>query len=365
MLSSYSEDVTKSLSKDYKARNGIFFTPKSVRDMLWEYIDTRPTKILEPSAGTGEFFDDCRERFPDAIITGVELDADMAKTRGFVNADFLEWQADEVFDLIIGNPPFVQRPRGHKANKNIASGRSNLYVEFIHKCITRHLAPRGTLAFVIPATIGNSAFYEPTRRLLCSLDVVAFKILDAHDFVETSTRVCLLVIRNNPGMGRYVYNGFLCECPEFTSSTKVTVGELDVTFKTGHCHAQVKRHFVPDGSIPFITNRDIGMDAIVFGGKTRYLSEESTKTYSGRALLVKTASAARRGGKFEFGFTMYEGDRWSADNDVIVIRGKDIDVVYGVLKRQYTRDFVKMLSTNGHINMRLLKNIPSDIEQLE
>jgi hypothetical protein len=80
---------------------------------------------------------------------------------------------------------------------------------------------------------------------------------------------------------------------------------------------------------------------------------------------VKTASAARRGGKFEFGFTMYEGDRWSVDNDVIVIRGKDIDVVYDVLKRQYTRDFVKMLSTNGHINMRLLKNIPSDIEQLE
>ncbi len=88
MLSSYSVETTKALTKEYKSKHGIYFTPKSVRDVVWQYIDIKPVTILEPSAGSGEFFDDCRERFPDATIVGVELDADMAETKGFINQDF-------------------------------------------------------------------------------------------------------------------------------------------------------------------------------------------------------------------------------------------------------------------------------------
>lgn len=356
MLSQYSVETTKALTKEHKSKHGIYFTPKSVRDLVWEHIHTTPINILEPSAGSGEFFDDCRKRFPDADIVGVELDADMAKTKGFINQDFLDWESVTSFDLIIGNPPFVQRSKGHVSNKNIVFGRSNLYVEFIHKCLTQHLAPGGTLAFVIPASIGNSAFYAPTRKLLCALDIVTFKILDTHDFAETSTRICILVVKNSPGIGRFVYNGFICENSPGVSTS--SIGMLDVTFKTGYSHAQVKQYFTKHSDIPFFTNRDIGMGVIATGDKTRYLSDDAMKTFSGRALLVKTASAARRGGRFVFGFAMHEGDAWSADNDVIVVRGKGIDIVYDVLKKQETVDFINMLATNGHINMNLLKNIP-------
>jgi len=357
MLSSYSIETTKALTKEHKSKHGIFFTPKSVRDLVWKHVTINPTNILEPSAGSGEFFDDCRERFPDANIVGVELDADMAKTKGFINQDFLEWKSDTSFDLIIGNPPFVQRDKGFVSNKNIVSGRSNLYVEFIYKCLTQHLVSGGILAFVIPASIGNSAFYAPTRKLLCSLDIIAFKIVDTHDFAETSTRISILVVKNSPGIGRFVYNGFICENPPDVSTHIET---LDVTFKTGHCHAQVKQYFTENCSThtPFFTNRDIGMGTLVLSDKTRYLSDDAIKIYSGRALLVKTASAARRGGRFVFGFALYEGDRWSADNDVIIIRGKDIDVIYDILQKQETIDFINMMTTNGHINMRLLKSIP-------
>lgn len=356
MFSAYSVEKTKSLTKEYKSKRGIYFTPKSVRDLVWKYVTTVPKTILEPSAGSGEFFDDCRGRFPDADVVGVELDASMAEAKGFDNRDFLEWKSDVSFDLIIGNPPFVQREKGHVSDKNIVSGRSNLYVEFIHKCLTQHLAPGGTLAFVIPASIGNSAFYAPTRKLLCSLDITAFKILDAHNFAETSTRICILVVKNSPGTGRFVYNGFICEKPPSISGR--SIGSLDITFKTGHCHAQVKQYFTEHSDVPFFANRDIGMGVIATGDKTRYLSDGAAKTFSGRALLVKTASAARRGGRFVFGFAIHEGDAWSADNDVIIVRGKDIDIVYDVLKKPETVDFINMLATNGHINMNLLKNIP-------
>jgi hypothetical protein len=356
MLSSYSVEKTKALSKEYKSKHGIFFTPKSVRDLLWEHVDFYPINVLEPSAGSGEFVDDCREKFPDATVVGVELDEEMAKACGFVHNDFLDWKCDILFDLIIGNPPFAQRPKGHVSDKNVVSGRSNLYVEFIHKCLTQHLALGGTLAFVIPASIGNSAFYAPTRKLLCSLDIVYFKIVDAHDFVETSTRICVIVVKNSPGSGRFVYDGFLCENPP--DITERTIGMLDVTFRTGFCHAQVKRYFVENSDVPFFANRDVGFDSIQTSDKTRYLSDDATKTFSGKALLVKTASAARRGGRFVFGFAMHEGERWSVDNDIIVIRGKDVDVVFDVFQKQETRDFVSMLTTNGHLNMRLLKAIP-------
>jgi len=356
MLSQYSVETTKALTKEHKAKHGIFFTPKSVRELIWGYIDITPTTILEPSAGSGEFFDDCREKFPDATLVGVELDSSMAEVKGFVNQDFLEWKSDISFDLIIGNPPFVQRNKGYVSDKNIVSGRSNLYVEFIYKCLTQHLAPEGTLAFVIPASIGNSAFYAPTRKLLCSLDIVAFKVLDTHDFAETSTRVCVLVVKNSPGVGRFVYNGFLCENPPGVSTS--SIGTLDVTFKTGHCHAQVKQYFTESSTTPFFTNRDIGLGSLVLSDKTRYLSDGATKIFTGRALLIKTASAARRGGRFVFGFSLYDGERWSADNDVIIIRGNDIDIVYDTLQKQETVEFINMLTTNGHINMQLLKSIP-------
>jgi hypothetical protein len=163
-------------------------------------------------------------------------------------------------------------------------------------------------------------------------------------------------VKNSPGSGRFVYNGFLCENPPDVSTN--TIDTLDVTFKTGHSHAQVKQYFTASSTIPFFTNRDIGMGSLTLGDKTRYLNDGVTKTFSGRALLVKTASAARRGGRFVFGFALYEGDRWSADNDVIIIRGNDIDVIYNILLKQETLDFINMLTTNGHINMQLLKNIP-------
>lgn len=358
MLSAYSIEKTKAFDAKYKKEHGIFFTPKSVRDLVFEQLkDIDPERILEPSAGSGEFVDDCRRIFPNATVVGVELDPSLAKDNGFVNEDFLKWESDDTFDLIIGNPPFVQRPRGFASDSACVKGRSNVYIEFIYKCLTKHLSRDGVLAFVVPATIGNSAFYEPTRKLLTRLDILLFKILDVHDFAETNTRICILIVRNSPGSGRFVYDGFLCEHPPSASDDRI--GNLDITFKTGFCHAHMKPYISASGDIPFFTNRDIGSDRIVTSDKTRYVENvPMNKMFSGRCLLVKTASAGRRGGRFEFGFAFYEGV-FSADNDVIVVRGNDVDKVYSIIRKRETANFVDMLVTNGHLNMKLLRSIPT------
>ncbi|AGE54074.1 adenine-specific methyltransferase [Paramecium bursaria Chlorella virus IL-5-2s1] len=364
--SQITKDFGKTLGKEKKSKQGIFFTPKSVREKLFGYVDD-PKNILEPSCGTGEIILDCIDRFPSANITGVELDEDIydickrTYTREnvtIINDDFLAWKGEK-FDFIVGNPPFVVRPKGHKNDDRIVRGRSNLYVEFLFKCITEHLEENGIIAFVIPSTIGNSKFYEPIRKLITNMDILSFEVLDKHAFCDTKTRLCILVVRNTLGTGRFVYKDFLCD-KDISHHSSECLGDLNLKFKTGFAWANVRKFFTDTSNIPFLTSGNVKFDEIQIGEKTKYLSEETTKFFTGKALLIKTASAGKRGGKFEFGFSMYENDKWAADNDIIIIQGSDDDLsrVRYVLLKEETNDFINNLVNNGHINMKTLKCIP-------
>ena len=62
------------LSKEERLEQGIFFTQKKARDVLFSKlkdIGVHPNNILEPSFGTGEFLLDARRIYPDANIFGV------------------------------------------------------------------------------------------------------------------------------------------------------------------------------------------------------------------------------------------------------------------------------------------------------
>ncbi|ABT14415.1 hypothetical protein NY2A_B016L [Paramecium bursaria Chlorella virus NY2A] len=364
--SQITKDFGKTLSKEKKSKQGIFFTPKSVREKLFGYV-VDPKNILEPSCGTGEIISDCIDRFPSANITGVELDEDIydvckrTYTREnvtIINDDFLAWKGEK-FDFIVGNPPFVVRPKGHKNDDRIVRGRSNLYVEFLFKCITEHLKEDGILAFIIPSTIGNSKFYEPIRKLIITLDILSFEILDKHEFCDTNTRLCSIVIKNSPGTGKYTYKDYICD-REIPHHEGETIGDLDLTFKTGFTWMSVKKFFTDKSDIPFLTSGNVKFDEIHIGEKTKYVSHDTTKYFTGKALLIKTASAGKRGGRFEFGFSMYENSKWSVDNDIIVIRGSDDDLsrVRDVLLKEETLNFIDVLVNNAHIDMKLLKSIP-------
>lgn len=356
------KEFVKTLTKQKKSEQGIFFTPKSVRDKLVSFVN-HAQNILEPSCGSGEIISELISKYPSAHIMGVELDQEMANlcnktypSANIINHDFLTWKSNKKFDFIIGNPPFVVQPAGYKSNPAVVKGRSNLYVEFLYKCLTEHLADDGILAFVIPSTIGNSVYYEPIRKLITTKDILAFEILEKHDFCDTNTRLCILVIKNSSGSGRHVYEDYIITGS--ISKPERTLGSLNLTYKTGFCWANVSKFFVDKSDIPFFTCGNIKLDEICVGPKTKYLSKDSTKFFTGKALMVRTASGGKRGGKFELGFALYDGNKWGVDNDVIVIQGPDINDAYNILKKSETLDFIKMLVNNAHISMKLLKLIP-------
>ncbi|CAA29835.1 hypothetical protein FK948_p1 [Paramecium bursaria Chlorella virus NC1A] len=364
-------DFEKTLTKEKKSKQGIFFTPKTVREKLFGFTEhfqnTPGFSILEPSCGTGEIISECVERFPLASIKGVELDNDMSTICSkkyaeynvdIVNEDFLLWKGGK-FDFIVGNPPYVVRPSGYKNDNRIAKGRSNLYVEFLYKCITEHLKEDGILAFIIPSTIGNSSFYEPIRKLIITLDILSFEILDKHDFCDTNTRLCSIVIKNSPGTGKYTYRDYICD-KDIPHHGNSYIGSLDLKFKTGFAWANVNKFFTDKSEIPFFTSSNIKLNEIHIGDKMKYLTQDTTKFFTGKALLIKTASAGKRGGRFEFGFSLYENDKWAVDNDIIVIQGPDtvLSIVQDVLMKDVTNEFINILVNNGHISMKLLKSIP-------
>lgn len=197
----------KSLDKKTRSEQGIYFTPKKVRDRLFEKLDTleiRPSLVLEPSFGTGEILLDAIERYPHCV--GVERNKalfDSLETKGqTIHADFLEWKDDRKFDLIVGNPPFVSCSQKSPA----LTGRSNTYILFLYKCLTEHLAPGGTLAFILPTSLYNSSYYEPMRKYLNKHTTIRWlETLEKPGFYDTTQETMLLLLQNTPGKGEYFF----------------------------------------------------------------------------------------------------------------------------------------------------------------
>jgi len=135
---------------DYKKLNvetlGQVFTPKEIVDYMLS-LRKNHGNVLEPSCGEGAFsnvIDNC---------VAIELDSNVAPDYS-LNIDFFDYDKENKFDTIIGNPPYVRFQDIEirtklKLDRTIFDGRTNLYLFFIHKCIL-HLKEHGELIFIVP-----------------------------------------------------------------------------------------------------------------------------------------------------------------------------------------------------------------------
>ena len=108
---------TKSKDTKFLKENGIYFTPKTFRDIAVNSIKPyikKNCELLEPSCGSGEFIRDLLPYQDYFNITGVELDKELFNISNQLNAtiindDFLKPNLfDKKFDIIIGNPPYFE-----------------------------------------------------------------------------------------------------------------------------------------------------------------------------------------------------------------------------------------------------------------
>ncbi len=200
-----------------KKRNGAFYTPPEVVDRVWRIawpnVKTSRPRVLDPACGNGAFL--ARSLRPvaavggrDAVLRYVETglhgrDTDPIAVSGCRKR--ILWYADEVagltagertrltralerhircqdtltvedaglYDLVIGNPPFVSADNIPPERKvllkslypHTAIHRFDLACLFFEHALA-HLRPDGLLAMLLPARALTGHYFQPLRTML-------------------------------------------------------------------------------------------------------------------------------------------------------------------------------------------------------
>lgn len=175
------------LSNTRRTDDGAFYTNKAlITEMLKHLPDTEKDeiRILEPSAGVGNFIPLIIKKFEGKKLIIDMVDLDPCSTRiskvlmekygipenvsiNFITDDFLEHTFDARYDYVIGNPPFFKMKSGDKNLKKyqdaaINKETTNICSFFLDKLVS--LADY--IAIVFPKFILNTPEFAISREYL-------------------------------------------------------------------------------------------------------------------------------------------------------------------------------------------------------
>lgn len=204
---------------------GFFETPSRIARLMVELATIKPgIRVLEPGAGACVFLKTIRTLYPDTPLElhGIEINPEIAKDSDFPEArleigDYLLWEPNLEFDLIIGNPPygtighpdrypigFLRDKKGqYKRVFSTWQGKFNIYGAFIEKSV-RLLAPEGQLIFITPATWMVLDEFSLLRELLGISGHLDLYYLGKDVFPDAEVSVVVFVL-NKGGKGIRLY----------------------------------------------------------------------------------------------------------------------------------------------------------------
>ena len=246
----FSEIYKWNLNKEALKKDGIYYTPETIvecilKNTLYNFKDK--LKILDPSCGTGCFLIKCIDiLYPlyndsntvSSFLYGVDLDeksVEICKISLFLKllnydknydgsnldenircGDTLiankkispkAFKYSKKFDIIIGNPPYVNIYRLNDNKKALsyyqkiyksAFRKFDLYVLFIEKAI-KLLKNNGVLAFIIPVNFTTQPYASKIRQIILN-ETKILKIIDLSDvqvFKKVSTNSSILILQKN------------------------------------------------------------------------------------------------------------------------------------------------------------------------
>jgi adenine-specific DNA-methyltransferase len=252
----------------------VFTREDVVRQML--ALRKNHGRVLEPSAGDGAF----SRHLPGCVA--IEIDASVAPDYATI-LDFMEYDASEKFDTIIGNPPYVRYQDILPGTKSLLDeaqfdGRSNLYLFFIKKCID-HLNPGGELIFITPRDFPKLTAAKRLNSWLFDQGTIT-------DFIETGDSTifgrfvpnCAIFRFEKGRMDRRMHDGRTFAESDgqlmfVRASYSVPMSELfDV--KVGAVSGADEIFVHPKGNLDFVCSTTIDTDQTrpaYFGVKNRYL----------------------------------------------------------------------------------------------
>lgn len=205
-----SNELTSKLSKNIKKNNGIYFTPPSCVNnnikLLQPYLK-KAINVLEPSCGSCEYITALHKSFPHLIITGIEYNETIYQSIlqlnndkiNIKNIDYLKYEIDVKYDIIIGNPPyFVMKKKDiDESYYTYFEGRPNIFILFIIKSI-QMLNDDGILSFILPKNFLNCLYYDKTRKYIGKhFQILNIVECDDDKYIETKQHTIILIIQKN------------------------------------------------------------------------------------------------------------------------------------------------------------------------
>lgn len=128
-----------------RALGQYFTTNSTLKEKVLEFILNEPSNILEPAIGRGDLVLFIAGKMPKTIFDMYEIDTDIELLDGVqkdkvVYGDFIAQNITKKYKTIIGNPPYVDRPK-----------KVNLYIDFVEKCYNL-LDDGGEMVFIVPSS---------------------------------------------------------------------------------------------------------------------------------------------------------------------------------------------------------------------
>lgn len=278
---------------------GQFRTPRHIIDFIVDVVDPKKDdSILDPACGTAGFLvssykhilKDNKERplTPDekkklmVNLVGYDISPDMVKLsrvnmylHGFSNPNIFEYDTlsseekwDELYDVIMANPPFMSPKGGIRPHKrfSVQANRSEvLFVDYIKE----HLRPNGRAGIIVPEGIifQSAGAYKQLRKLLVEDGLFAVVSLPAGVF--------------NPYSGVKTSILFFDNSLAKRTDKILFVRVLNDGFDLGAQRRPVDRNDLvrPDGELDAVKVLKGQRIAIETGTKNKWLQENSIFAY--------------------------------------------------------------------------------------
>ena len=264
----------------YRKSKGQYFTPKSIREKLLNKLPSKKKhlKILDPACGTGEFLISASQYFNSPQLYGwdieeklIQIAKQLVPEGEFKITDALKENINRKFDFVIGNPPYFEfKPEKIIKNKfrEVINGRVNIFNLFI-KLGLDLLKPNGYLAYVVPPSMNNGAYFSKLRKYIVKhANIEYLSILNNSQlFHKALQSTMLIILKKSENKGNYIFekNGLMIftEKPEYLEKAfkgKKTLRDLGFQVKTGRLtwnqNKEVLSHD-PKGNIPLIWAKNI------------------------------------------------------------------------------------------------------------
>lgn len=394
-FSEISRSLTSQLTKQDKKNQGIYFTPPStiskILHVLSSNIDVKNIKtILEPSCGSGEFILMLNKNLSNIKITGIEFNKTIYDSIQHLrndcielfNVDYLSFNTENTYDLIIGNPPYfvLKKKEVDPSYLDYFEGRPNIFILFIIKSLLL-LSKHGVLCFVLPKSFLNSLYYDKCRRFI----VKNYKIIDIlfynDAYIETKQETLVLVIQNVKDTSKN--NMFYIEKDKLlTLNSKenisilkglykdsVTLKDLDINVKVGNVVWNECKDILTDdnSNTLLVYSSDIKENKLCI----QTYKNESKKNYINKKgikgpILVVNRGYGNAGYKLNYGLIKYDKEYLIENHLICLYYTKKIDddilvkfyeKIMESFKNKKTKQFIDLYFGNNAISTTELNNI--------